>query len=229
MQIQGLQKLTLLDYPSRVACTLFAHGCNLRCPFCHNASLVVRKPENIIKHSEISDFLQKRKGILDGVCLTGGEPLMHNDVLEFLRYLRGFGYKIKLDTNGFYPEKLIAAIENRLIDYVAMDIKASRVNYAAAVGVQDIDITPVCESVEILMNSCMEYEFRTTAVKGLHTASDFEDISDWLRGAKHYYIQHFSDSGDLICNKFESFSAEEMHGFLSIVKQKIPHSELRGN
>jgi len=126
MLIEGMQKLTLLDYPEHVACTLFSHGCNLRCPFCHNAGLVVRPPENNINIEEITKFFERRKGILDGVCLTGGEPLLQKDALDFMRFVRSFGYKLKLDTNGFYPEVLEKAIKEGLVDYIAMDIKSSK-------------------------------------------------------------------------------------------------------
>ncbi len=228
MIIEGLQKLTLLDFPGHVACTFFAHGCNLRCPFCHNAGLVIRKPSNIINIEEISDFLQKRKGILDGICLTGGEPLAQKDAIDFLRFVRSFGYKIKLDTNGFYPERLKEIIDEGLVDYIAMDIKSSPENYALAVGIDDIDIEPMMKSVEIIMSSGIEYEFRTTAVKGLHLVSDFEKIGAWLRGAKRYFIQQFTDSGDLISQGLNAFSKEETDKILAAVRTYIPHAEIRG-
>ncbi len=228
MIIEGLQKTTLLDYPGYVACTIFAHGCNLRCPFCHNAGLVVRKPENIISIEELEAFLNKRKGILDGVCLTGGEPLMQKDVIDFLRFLKSFGYKVKLDTNGFYPERLAEAIENGLVDYIAMDIKSSRENYSKAVGIPDIDISKVEESVKLIMGSGIDYEFRTTAVKGLHIVSDFEKIGEWLQGARKYFIQQFIDSGDIISDGLEAFSKEETQKLLAAVRKGIETAEIRG-
>lgn len=228
MIIEGLQKTTLLDYPGYVACTIFAHGCNLRCPFCHNAGLVVRKPENIISIEELEAFLNKRKGILDGVCLTGGEPLMQKDVIDFLRFLKSFGYKVKLDTNGFYPERLAEAIENGLVDYIAMDIKSSRENYSKAVGIPDIDISKVEESVRLIMGSGIDYEFRTTAVKGLHIVSDFEKNGEWLQGARKYFIQQFIDSGDIISGGLEAFSKEETQKLLAAVRKGIETAEIRG-
>jgi len=228
MIIEGLQKTTLLDYPGYVACTIFAHGCNLRCPFCHNAGLVVRKPENIISIEELEAFLNKRKGILDGVCLTGGEPLMQKDVIDFLRFLKSFGYKVKLDTNGFYPERLAEAIENGLVDYIAMDIKSSRENYSKAVGIPDIDISKAEESVRLIMGSGIDYEFRTTAVKGLHIVSDFEKIGEWLQGARKYFIQQFIDSGDIISGGLEAFSKEETQKLLAAVRKGIGTAEIRG-
>jgi pyruvate formate lyase activating enzyme len=228
MIIEGLQKLTLLDYPGSVACTIFAHGCNLRCPFCHNAGLVVRKPENIISNEELSDFLNKRKGILDGICLTGGEPLAQKDSIEFLRFLRSFGYKIKLDTNGFYPERLKEAIDEKLIDYIAMDIKSSQRNYGLAVGIENIDISPALESVKLIMNSGLDYEFRTTAVKGIHTIEDFEEIGKWIAGATQYFVQQYIDSGDLIGDRYEPFDKEETEKLLAAVRKSVPNSKIRG-
>jgi pyruvate formate lyase activating enzyme len=228
MIIEGLQKTTLLDYPGYVACTLFAHGCNLRCPFCHNAGLVVRKPENIIEKEDLAAFLQKRKGILDGVCLTGGEPLAQKDAIEFIEFLKSFGYKVKLDTNGFYPERLSEIIERGLVDYIAMDIKSGKSGYARAVGIQDIDIAPMIKSTELIMGSGIDYEFRTTAVKGLHIVSDFIEIGEWLSGAKRYFIQQFIDSGDIISEGLEAFSKEEMQKLLAAVREYIKTAELRG-
>lgn len=228
MIIEGLQKLTLLDYPGHVACTIFAHGCNLRCPFCHNAGLVIRQPENIISMEELSEFLEKRKGILDGICLTGGEPLLQKDAIEFIRFLRSFGYKIKLDTNGFYPEKLKSVIDEGLVDYIAMDIKSSPENYGKAVGIENVDISPVLQSVEIIKNSGLDYEFRTTAVKGLHIVSDFQRIGAWLSGAKRYFIQQFIDSGDLIEGGLSAFTKEETDTFLTAAKEHIENAEIRG-
>lgn len=228
MIIEGLQKTTLLDYPGLVACTIFAHGCNLRCPFCHNAGLVVRKPENIISQEDLAAFLQKRKGILDGVCLTGGEPLAQKDSIEFIEFLKGFGYKVKLDTNGFYPERLKEVIDRGLVDYIAMDIKSSTEGYAKAVGIDDIDIAPAKESIDLIMGSGIDYEFRTTAVKGLHLVSDFEKIGVWITGAKRYFIQQFIDSGDLIKSGFEAFDAEETEKLLAAVRKNVPSAEARG-
>ncbi len=228
MLIEGLQKTTLLDYPGYVACTLFAHGCNLRCPFCHNAGLVVRKPENIINEEEIAAFLQKRKGILDGVCLTGGEPLAQKDAVRFIEFLKSFGYKVKLDTNGFYPERLQEIIDKGLVDYIAMDIKSSKSGYPKAVGIQDIDITPMIKSTELIMSSGIDYEFRTTAVKGIHLVSDFQEIGKWLSGAKRYFIQQFIDSGDIISEGLNAFSKEEMLKLLAAVREYIPTAEIRG-
>ena len=228
MIIEGLQKTTLLDYPGNVACTLFAHGCNLRCPFCHNAGLVVRQPANIRDKEEIAAFLEKRKGILDGICLTGGEPLAQKDSLEFIEFLKSFGYKIKLDTNGFYPDRLKEAVGRGLIDYIATDIKSSKEGYPRAVGIEGIDIAPIEESVEFIMSCGVDYEFRTTAVKGLHLVSDFENIGKWIKGAKRYFIQQFIDSGDIISAGFDAFSKEETEKLLAAVRENVPTAQIRG-
>ncbi len=228
MIIEGLQKLTLLDYPGHVACTLFAHGCNLRCPFCHNAGLVVRQPANIINNEELTDFLNKRKGILDGICLTGGEPLAQKDAIEFIEFLRSFGYKIKLDTNGFYPERLKDIIDKGLVDYIATDIKSSPEGYARAVGIDNIDLSPLNESIKLIMSSGIDYEFRTTAVKGLHIVSDFEKIGEWIQDASRYFIQQYIDSGDLIKGGFEAFNRQETEEILVAVRKYVKTAEIRG-
>lgn len=228
MIIEGLQKLTLLDFPGHVACTIFAHGCNLRCPFCHNAGLVVRTPANIISNEELSDFLNKRKGILDGICLTGGEPLAQKDAVEFIEFLHSFGYKIKLDTNGFYPERLKEIIDKGLVDYIATDIKSSPEGYAAATGIDNIDLTPLDESIKLIMGSGIDYEFRTTAVKGLHIVSDFAKIGEWIQNARHYFVQQYIDSGDLIKGGFEPFDRQETEEILAAVRKFVPNAQIRG-
>ena len=171
MKIHGLLKLTLLDYPTKTACTLFTAGCNFRCPFCHNGSLVLNKAEEI-PQDEIFAFLKKRQGLLDGVCITGGEPLLNPDISEFIKRVRELGYSVKLDTNGSFPDRLIELAENGLIDYVAMDIKSSPEGYSKAVGLKDFDVTPNDKSIKFLLTGKVDYEFRTTAVKGLHELSD---------------------------------------------------------
>ncbi len=228
MIIEGLQKLTLLDFPNHVACTIFSHGCNLRCPFCHNAGLVVRKPEQEITKEELASFFEKRKGILDGIAFTGGEPLLHKDAVEYIEFLRESGLKVKLDTNGFYPERLKEIIDKKLVDYIATDIKSSPEGYAKATGIPEIDLSPLRESIGLIMNSGIDYEFRTTAVKGIHEKDNFKKIGEWIKGAQHYYIQRFTDSGDLIGGGFDAFTDAEMREFLEEVLPNIPSAELRG-
>ena len=197
MLIGGFQKMTMLDFPGKVACTIFTYGCNLRCPFCHNAMLVTQKTE-LFDEEEIFSYLKKRSGILDGVCITGGEPMLQKDIFDFIRKVKEMGFLVKLDTNGCFPEKLEYVLENKLVDYVAMDIKNSKEKYAETVGISDFDITPIEKSVELIMNSGVDYEFRTTVVKQFHSENTMKSIGTWLKGAKKYCLQNFEDTGNLI-------------------------------
>ena len=229
MRIQGLQKLTLLDYPEHTACTVFTAGCNFRCPFCHNASLVVNIPKEAeISEDEFFTFLQKRKGILDGVCVSGGEPLLQPDIELFIRKIKDMGFAVKLDTNGSFPDKLIHLVEKELVDYVAMDIKNSPETYAFTAGTETLDIVSVQKSVSYLMEGHVPYEFRTTVVKHYHSKESFEEIGKWLAGTEKYFLQNFVDSGDLIGKNTRGCSEEEMKEFLEVVKKHIPNAKLRG-
>ena len=227
MLIYGLQKLSLLDYPGKLAATVFTGGCNLRCPFCHNASLVTRFSEyERISEEEVLSFLEKRKGLLDGVCITGGEPLLQEDLAEFIIKIRAMGFLVKLDTNGCLPDKLDSLIRRSLVDYVAMDIKNSFDKYPLTVGTPDFDPTPVFKSAELLMSGSIPYEFRTTLVRAFHTPEDIEKIGKSLSGAKNYYLQNFEDSGDLVgfgdtSHSFQlsGFSALEIEHFRDILAQ----------
>lgn len=229
MIICGFQKLTLLDYPGKVAATVFTGGCNLRCPFCHNAGLVTDTAKTpILDTDEVLAYLRRRKGILDGVCVTGGEPTMQPDLPEFLGQLRAMGYAVKLDTNGTNPALLRSLTADGLVDYVAMDIKNCREKYGITAGKIPFDIAPIEESVRLLMSGTTPYEFRTTTVRGIHTAADFAAIGDWIAGAERYFLQGFVDSGALIGGGFEAFTPEEMKQFLTVAQQKIPNAQLRG-
>lgn len=229
MIIKGLAKLTLLDYPGRVACTVFTGGCNFKCPFCHNASLAVRSGElPNIPEEEVFSLLDKRKGILDGVCVTGGEPLLMPDVADFLGRIKERGFSVKLDTNGSRPEQLMGLIDLGLVDMVAMDIKNSPEKYALTVGLADFDIAPIRESIGILMEGRVPYEFRTTVVNELHTAEDMEAIGRWIEGASAYYLQSFVDSGDLIGSGMSACSKPTLESFLAIVQKYVSNSHLRG-
>ncbi len=227
MKIGGFQKMTVLDYPGKVACTVFTHGCNLRCPFCHNARLVVRD-EDLIDENEILSYLNKRRGILDGVCISGGEPTLQSDLFDFMKKVKGLGMLIKLDTNGTCPDKLQYAIDNGLVDYVAMDIKNCREEYAKTCGLSKMDISKVEKSVEILMQSGIDYEFRTTVTKELHTPDDFAKIGQWIKGAKRYYIQSFVDSGDIILEGLNPLDLQGLKALLEAVSPYVPSVELRG-
>lgn len=227
MNIQGFQKLTLLDYPEHMACTVFTGGCNLRCPFCHNAVLVRTVTAPAVKEEEVFHYLEQRCGVLDGVCLTGGEPLLQADILPFMKRVKDMGYLLKLDTNGALPKRLSAVLDAGVVDYVAMDVKSSPDGYAAATGGVS-DVAPFEESMRLLRESGVAYEFRTTAVKGLHTVADFEAIARWLRPEDPYFIQQFVDSGELLGEGCTAFSPEEMKGILSTVQQHLPRAALRG-
>lgn len=229
MRVQGLQKLTLLDFPERVACTVFTAGCNFRCPFCHNASLVTHIPEHADTDEEtFFKFLKKRQGILDGVCVTGGEPLLQSDIDQFIRRIKEFGYAVKLDTNGSFPEKLRYLVKEGLVDYVAMDIKNSLSCYGETIGMDHRYDEAIAQSAAFLLENHVDYEFRTTVTKNFHTEERFEEIGKWIQGAKRYYLQGFVDSGDLIEQNIDGVSKEEMELFLKKVKPYIPNAELRG-
>jgi len=228
MKIQGLQKMTLLDYPGRVACTVFLGGCDFRCPFCHNASLVLGEGGEDFTEGEVLSYLEKRKGILDGVAISGGEPLLQNDISSFMRKVRDLGFKIKLDTNGSFPEKLKEIIDEGLCDYVAMDIKNSPERYAETVGRLGYDTDRISESINILMTSRIEYEFRTTVVSELHSMEDIAKIGDWIKGARHWYLQNFVDSGDLISPEMHGLDEKTMHLYIEKAREFIPDAELRG-
>ena len=229
--LAGMQKLSLLDFPGVVACTLFTPGCNFRCPWCHNASLVLPEqfPAELPDPEEVLAFLKKRQGILDGVCITGGEPLLHAEIPDFIRRLKELGYRVKLDTNGSSPERLRALTEEKLVDYVAMDIKNGPSHYAETIGIPGYVTEAVEESKNYLLTEKIPYEFRTTVVRGLHTEESLLEAAEWIRGAKAWYLQQFRDSGALIHGEgLSAFSEEEMQQLLRAVQEKLPAAKLRG-
>lgn len=264
MRICGVQKTTLLDYPGHVAATVFTGGCNFRCPFCHNAGLVLgfeeqgygektqgmissqghMEKESVSKHrehmkvDEVLAYLQKRKGILEGVCITGGEPTLQSDLEDFIRKVKELGYLVKLDTNGYRPGVLKELLESGLLDYVAMDIKASRENYGNVAGVTGFDIASIEESVKLLKGSDIPYEFRTTVVKGIHTLEEFETIGEWLAGCRAYYLQGFQENENLLYNisveknkqieDYRAYSKEEMEQMAELARKYIDKVVLRG-
>lgn len=214
MRICGLQKLTLLDYPGKIAATVFLGGCNFRCPFCHNASLVLSPgdaPE--ITREELLTFLETRRGLLDGVCVTGGEPLMSDGATALIRDIKALGFCVKLDTNGSFPERLGELLSEGLVDYVAMDIKNSPEKYTLTAGLESLDIEKIKKSAALIMASGAEYEFRTTLVRELHERRDLITVGEWLTGAEKYFLQHFEDSGDLIGSGLSGCSKEESEAF----------------
>lgn len=226
MLISGIQKLTLLDFPGKTACTVFCHGCNFLCPFCHNALLVTEKAEELIEEEEIFSFLKKRQGILDGVCITGGEPTLQKDLKPFLKKIKEMGFAVKLDTNGYKPELLREIIDEGLCDYVAMDIKNTPEKYALTVG-KEIDTDKILESIFILKEGKVPYEFRTTVVKELHTLKDLLEIARLLGGEANFFLQQFKDSGNLIGENMSSYSNEELLSFTEQVKKILPSASLR--
>lgn len=227
MRLGGLQKMTLLDFPGRVACTVFTVGCNFRCPFCHNSSLVVSPAVPELSQDDFFAFLRKRQGLLDGVAITGGEPLLHADMPEFIEKIRALGYAVKLDSNGAFPERLAEILKAGLVDYVAMDVKNSREKYELTAGVAGI-LPAVERSVELLRAGETPFEFRTTLVDELHEPADFAAIGQWLAGTERYFIQGFVDSGDILAGGLHAAAPEKAKACLEAVKPYIPNAELRG-
>lgn len=229
MQILGFQKTTLLDYPGKVAATIFTGGCNFRCPFCQNGDLILR-PDCIppISEEEILSVLKKRRGILTGVCITGGEPTLQADLPDFISRVRALGYSVKLDTNGYRPDVLAELISSGLLSMIAMDIKTSLRHYPLVAGSESMDVSNIEKSAFLIRNSKIPYEFRTTVVKELHCLQDFEEIGQWISGAESFFLQSFEDSDGVICPGYHSCSKEELTSYLSTVKKYIPNAALRG-
>ena len=229
MQIFGFNKTTLLDFPEHVACTVFTGGCNFRCPFCQNGDLVLHgRSLPVLDEEEVFRVLRKRKGILTGVCVTGGEPTLQRDLDVFLSRVKDLGYLVKLDSNGYRPEVLQSLCERGLVDYFAMDIKSSPENYARTAGVKELDIGLIRESVDFIRSCGVDYEFRTTVVRELHSSGDFQSIGEWLKGCKAYFLQSYVGSEGVICKEFSSYSKEELEEFVMLLKPYIDNVSLRG-
>ena len=230
MQIHGFNKTTLLDYPAHIAACIFTGACNFRCPFCQNAALVLTPAgEPVVDEEEVLSYLSKRKGILEGLCITGGEPTLNKDLPEFIKKVKDMGFLVKLDTNGSDPDLLSGLASKDLLDYVAMDIKSSKEGYAKAIGVPDFDISPIESSVSFLMGSGIEYEFRTTAVRELISPKDFMMIGEWLDGADKYYLQGYKDSGDLIAPEgLSGYIRSELEPIVSNLRSHFKTIEIRG-
>lgn len=228
MQIHGFNKTTLLDYPKHLAATIFLGGCNFRCPFCHNASLVTKiKTQPTIPVDEVLSTLSKRKGILEGICITGGEPTLYQDLPDFIKDIKSLGFKVKLDTNGSNPTMIKSLINSGLIDYVAMDIKNSKEHYSKSIGYL-YNINPIDESISFLLTNPVEYEFRTTIVREHHTTEDMHSIGKWIRGASAYYLQSYKDSGDVITPGLSSHSKDTLMEYVNILTPYVEHVSLRG-
>ena len=227
MIIDGIQKITLLDFPGHVACTVFLKGCNFYCPYCYNSSLIDNGlPTNGILEEDFFDFLKNRKGKLDGVAVTGGEPLLQKDIITFIEKIKQLGFKVKLDTNGSFPEKLSYLINNNLVDYVAMDIKNSYEKYHMTTCFNEL--SSIKKSVNILLNSNIDYEFRTTIVNELHNVEDFEAIGLMISGAKNYYLQSFQNKDSVLNKNLSSMSKEDLLNCLKIVQKYVPNAKIRG-
>ena len=229
MEIHGFQKTTLLDFPGHVAATVFVGGCNFRCPFCHNAPLVL-EPESqpLITEGEVLSYLKKRRGILEGVCITGGEPTLQKDLIPFVRKLKSLDYLVKLDTNGYCHQVLEELLTERLLDYVAMDVKAVLTHYEIASGVSTLKKERILESIQLLKGCDIPYEFRTTVVKGIHKKEEFEEIGRLLEGCAAYYLQGFRESGGMVGEGGAAFSAQEMEKMAQMARKYIDKVELRG-
>lgn len=229
MIIRGLQKCTLLDYPGKVACTIFTEGCNFACPFCQNASLVRSSAaSDPIAADDVLSFLQKRCGLLDGVCISGGEPLLQTDLAPFLERIRSLGFAVKLDTNGSMPDRLEAIVRAGLVDMVAMDIKNAPDRYAETIGRSSYDLSPIQESIAFLRTLSGHYEFRTTVVRELHTIDDITAIARWISGAERYFLQSFVDSGDVLTAGLHPHTPDVLHAMLDAAQQFCPSAALRG-
>ena len=227
INIFGLQKLTLIDYPGKTAATVFLSGCDFNCPFCHNAALMNDNTKPLNDVNEVLEFLDSRKKLLDGVCISGGEPLLQPGVLEFCKEVKSLGIEIKLDTNGQNPELLKNLADNKLVDYIAMDIKSSLHNYSKAVGITDFDTSNIEESARFLLTGIIPYEFRTTVVEQLHTDDDFHSIGQWLKGAKNYFLQTFILSGDVPDKNLNAYSSYNMKRFCDILNSYRINANLR--
>lgn len=229
MNICGLQKMTLLDFPGRLACTVFTKGCNFRCPFCHNGGLVREEAKlPLLPEEEVMGFLEKRRRVLEGVCVTGGEPLLQPDLESFIRNIKDMGYLVKLDTNGSMPDRLAHLLREGLVDYVAMDLKNTPERYARTIGREQYDTDSISQSIRILMKGHTPYEFRTTVVRELHREEDFEAMGKWIQGAPQYYLQQFEDSGSLLCKGLHGWDRPAMERALERVKKYVKYAALRG-
>ena len=219
--------MTLLDFPGKVACTVFTGGYNFRCPFCHNAALLDGSADEI-SEDEVMAFLKKRRGLLDGVCITGGEPLLQPDIAEFISKLREMGYAVKLDTNGSYPARLKELADLGIIDYIAMDVKNCPEKYSITAGCENISFSDIEESIDFLLHGSIGYEFRTTVVKEFHTVSDIEKLAERIKGARHYFLQYFVDSGNLLSGGLHSADKETMEKMRSAAAYYVCSAEIRG-
>lgn len=234
MKIVGLQKLTLLDYPGRVACTVFLDGCNFRCPYCHNAELLEGNTQPVLSADDLLAFLKKRHGILEGVCITGGEPTLHPELPGLLRAIRELGYGVKLDTNGYRPEVLGALLEEKLVDYVAMDLKNGPAAYARTVGLREVRLDRIAGSIRLLLESGVDFELRTTVVKPLHCVESVTEMAQWLsqttngKPVPRLFVQPFVDRDTVPVGGLSAPDGVELEQFRTILSACAESVELRG-
>lgn len=228
-RIKGIEKVSLIDYPGKVCSVVFLGGCNLRCPYCHNSDLIsYSRSDNEMRIQELLSFLRKRKGLIEGVTISGGEPLSTNGIVRLAAEAKNIGLSVKLDTNGFYPDKTESLIKRRLIDYVAMDIKNCKEKYVETVGNKNIDISKIDRSIDIIRGSDIEYEFRTTVCRELHKAEDIENILQWIEGSKVYILQQFHKSLKVPENKINPFNEKEFLKIRGIYINKVGKIMYRG-
>ena len=228
MQIHGLQKMTLLDFPGKVACTVFLGGCDFRCPFCHNWDILDPSTPVIMEEDEFYKFLDKREGLLDGVAITGGEPLLRTGRVDFIKGIRSRGFLVKLDTNGNHPDRLKELVSEGLLDYVAVDVKNNKERYGETVGIPMLDISKIEETISFLLEGNVPYEFRTTVLRQFHDADSFKGIAEWIEGAEHYFIQSFVDRETVPFSGLEAYSPEELEEFKKLVEPHVKHIDIRG-
>jgi pyruvate formate lyase activating enzyme len=247
----GIHKLTLLDYPEQTACTVYTIGCNFLCPFCQNVSLIVEVEEqqdktegqvhclertqdsepvplSWITETEVLEFLETRRGLLDGVCIGGGEPLLQKNLESFIDKIKALGFLVKLDTNGSFPDKLENLIKNGKVDYVAMDIKNAPKKYAKTIGLPEYDISPIEQSIQILRDNAISYEFRTTVVREFHSLEDLLSIARWISWADKYYLQSFINSDGVLHKGLTAYSDTDMHMLLVETRKILSCTEVRG-
>ena len=228
MQIHGLQKMTLLDFPGKVACTVFLGGCDFRCPFCHNWDILDPSTPVIMEEDEFYKFLDKREGLLDGVAITGGEPLLRTGMVDFINGIKSRGFLVKLDTNGNHPDRLKELVSEGLLDYVAVDVKNNKERYGETVGIPMLDISKIEETISFLLEGNVPYEFRTTVLRQFHDADSFKGIAEWIEGAEHYFIQSFVDRETVPFSGLEAYSPEELEEFKKLVEPHVKHIDIRG-
>lgn len=229
MQIHGFNKTTLLDYPGHLASTIFLGGCNFRCPFCHNKGLVLcPQQEPVIPTVEVLEHLVKRRNVLEGVCITGGEPTLAKDLPYFIRQLKDIGLLVKLDTNGYQPDVILELLNKKLIDYIAMDIKSSPDKYHTLSGITELDLDKINHSIQIIMSATIPYEFRTTLIKELHTMEDIDSIGKWIKGSRNYYLQNYKENEHVINPIYTGFGKEELLAFQKHLTRYVKQVQIRG-